>query len=70
MRELYKTIKGRRQLSGQLSDKLNIWMKMSDDELTAELQKLFPSMKIIVTRDECFKYLVMDHVEKMVDKPA
>lgn len=47
---------------GKLIEK---WQAMSMPELVAEVKKVW-TLVADATRDECVKFLVMDHVEKMI----
>jgi len=55
----------RRRLLSELSEKFGKWDKMDDATLLAEVKAVFPAI-VSATRNECYKMLVMTHVDKMV----
>lgn len=60
-----KTIKARRNLHRELSEKFEFWISLSDSDLMLEVQKVFPVVTE-ATRDEMLKFLTMEHTALMV----
>lgn len=57
----------RKELFNRLARDFNRWLKASDAEIFSEVQVILPSVQTgTCTREECLKFLVMDHVDKMV----
>lgn len=62
------TKKERQELCSELSKNFGRWMALDDKGLLLELRVHMPSVTT-ATREECLKFLVMDHVYRMVGLP-
>ena len=56
----------RRAMYTELGRKFDRWLKSTDEDLLKEVQNLMPSVTS-ATREECIKFLTMDHANRMVD---
>jgi hypothetical protein len=59
------TIRDRTKLRNELGKKMSEWLKMDDAQLLAYTKTVWPAVAS-ATREEMFKFLVLDHVDKMV----
>jgi hypothetical protein len=55
----------RQKLCTELSKKFDRWRGLTDENLLAEVRSLMPSI-LSASREECVKFLTIDHVAKMV----
>jgi hypothetical protein len=61
------TKKERREIWLDLDRKFLRWMPMSDALILRDLQVDLPSFRK-ATRDECIRFLVMDHASRMIGR--
>jgi len=65
MTRIGMTIESRRQIWLALSKQLDRWLAMDTHTLLNEVKSKFPAIHE-ATREECLKFLIMDHTSTMV----